>query len=565
VAQLSKTLKNNSFSFLFRLLLVFGLSLNLFGFSENFSNGLSNWTIQNNDDLPGSIEVVNGKLNILRTNAGGNGGSVGIKQDVDIDLSGDMMISFDAKAISRSVGDGCGWTCQEYPINVQLTLENSNGNTYVVKYSANYGGKEKNIIKTNISSKTYGTYDFKQITKDIPQNKWTHLSFDIKKAFSDAVKIKSIYIYGNGWNFESGIDNLKIYNKNNSSIKSNTSNKNHKTIPIKKGWNLIGLPGSFSLNNNIIQLLWTNDGSNQYGGWKVYSSIKSLQNYIANNNIPTIKSINPNRGYWYLSDANKNLSIQDDKATFNNDILKSGWNLIGTNSDLSIKNIKCPNSYHVSSIWKFKNGKWLMHTNIQNSLNLEDFDTIFANEGSWVYCKKSQFQQIMCSDNEKNVNGVCIEKTCKDDGYACPVCDTQNKVLKYNSDGSGYCEAKPKQSLYTGNWSGTGYIYLINDPSTYCKWHYSVKINSDEIGNLTSTLIEHQKDDGYCASSGYVTFKITNENSNGFSGKITSSNIAIFGNTYSFSLAYQNNILSNTIDINIKGYPARRELVFVKQ
>ncbi len=120
-------------------------------------------------------------------------------------------------------------------------------------------------------------------------------------------------------------------------------------------------------------------------------------------------------------------------------------------------------------------------------------------------------------------------------------------------------------SLYQGNWKGTSYLYLTGDPSTYCKWNYSIKVNPDGTGSTTSKLIAHNKDQGYCADSAYVTFKITSENSSGLTGKIMSSNVAIFGNIYSFSFVHQGNKLSSTIDINIEGYPARREATLIKQ
>ena len=124
--------------------------------------------------------------------------------------------------------------------------------------------------------------------------------------------------------------------------------------------------------------------------------------------------------------------------------------------------------------------------------------------------------------------------------------------------------SKHSGSLYQGR-KGTSYLCLINDSSIYCKWNYSTKVNPNGTGSAISKLMEYNKDQGYCADSAYVTFKITSKNSNGLSAKIISSNVDIFGNTYSFSFVHQGNRLSSSMDININGYPARKEATLVKQ
>lgn len=50
---------------------------------------------------------------------------------------------------------------------------------------------------------------------------------------------------------------------------------------------------------------------------------------------------------------------------------------------------------------------------------------------------------IDCGDySQKEVNGNCIAKTCKDDMYGCPSCNMLQE-LHYNTDGSGVCELIP--------------------------------------------------------------------------------------------------------------------------
>jgi hypothetical protein len=45
----------------------------------------------------------------------------------------------------------------------------------------------------------------------------------------------------------------------------------------------------------------------------------------------------------------------------------------------------------------------------------------------------------LCEEGYKEVDGECVPMTCRDDKYECPVCE-EGEELKYNSDGSGYCE-----------------------------------------------------------------------------------------------------------------------------
>lgn len=50
--------------------------------------------------------------------------------------------------------------------------------------------------------------------------------------------------------------------------------------------------------------------------------------------------------------------------------------------------------------------------------------------------------ELNCSDSQKEVGDRCVDKTCQADTYNCPTCAAA-EVLKYNADGSGYCEMKP--------------------------------------------------------------------------------------------------------------------------
>ena len=66
----------------------------------------------------------------------------------------------------------------------------------------------------------------------------------------------------------------------------------------------------------------------------------------------------------------------------------------------------------------------------------------------YVRCLRrySYYEINSCQNDEKVTdNGVCVPKTCEIDNYNCPIC-LPGEVLKYNADGSGYCEVVEKNN-----------------------------------------------------------------------------------------------------------------------
>lgn len=179
---------------------------NTSGFSDNFNDGdYTNdpvWDVWNEDDIPGTIEIVdNDYVNFKRVNAGGNGGSVLLEKELDIALTNSTYVKFDANPVFSDVGNGAGWNDGEYPINLYLYLEDAESNELILRFCYNYRGG---------SSSTEDDY-IRVSFPECEQNVWLrNQQFTIKDYFSQAVKIKKIRIGGNGWNFEGLIDNIEI-------------------------------------------------------------------------------------------------------------------------------------------------------------------------------------------------------------------------------------------------------------------------------------------------------------------------------------------------------------------
>ena len=177
----------------------------------DFSSNLS-WTETDfNDDInKGLAEVLNGELHIKRSGAGGNGGAHGIEIISDIDISSLTVITLDVKPVSRSVRSGCGDNCTEHPLKLRLVVEKEDGSDWIIDYGWNYDGavREKRDFTTST-----------QISFSVPQGEWTR-GVEIRPLndVPNIIKIKSIALFGNGWDFESFVDNINITGSEKSKI-----------------------------------------------------------------------------------------------------------------------------------------------------------------------------------------------------------------------------------------------------------------------------------------------------------------------------------------------------------
>ncbi|MCT4615036.1 MAG: hypothetical protein N4A49_09210 [Marinifilaceae bacterium] len=175
------------------------------GLDEDFNDGNysnnPNWTVENIDDIPGSIVVDDNYVKFRRTGAGGNGGGIYLSKTIDIALRENTKLRFDVNPVYSDVGNGAGWSNGEYPANVYLYLLDSSNNELVLRFCYNYrGGQSK-----------YEDDDIRVVFPYCSKNKWLRKEeFIIKDYFPQAIKITKIKIGGNGWNFESLIDNISI-------------------------------------------------------------------------------------------------------------------------------------------------------------------------------------------------------------------------------------------------------------------------------------------------------------------------------------------------------------------
>ncbi len=159
-----------------------------------FPGGTSCW-------VTGTAEVLSGEFHILKSGTPGCGTGTQIEHSFNFNVTDSTKIIFDINPVFSDVGDGAGWTNEEYPAFVDLRLWNANNDSTDVRFCYNYRGgvshKNGNLIFVVFSN--------------VPQNVWQRNQlFRLRDYVHDAVRMSRIIIGGNGWNYEGRIDNIKI-------------------------------------------------------------------------------------------------------------------------------------------------------------------------------------------------------------------------------------------------------------------------------------------------------------------------------------------------------------------
>ncbi len=182
-------------------------------FSDNFDDG--NFTNNPHWDFfpnyppgdpchnTGTAEVVSGQFHVIKTNAPGCGTGTQIEHSLDLVVNDNTKIAFDINPVFSDVGDGAGWTDEEYPAFVDVRLWDASGDSSDIRFCYNYRG---GVSHTN------GNLMF-VVFPSVSQNVWQRNQlFRLRDYVPTAVRISRIIIGGNGWDYEGLFDNISVGN-----------------------------------------------------------------------------------------------------------------------------------------------------------------------------------------------------------------------------------------------------------------------------------------------------------------------------------------------------------------
>lgn len=163
------------------------------------------WRPYQPDDRPGWVEVATSDrgpaFHTVRTGVGGNGGGDGIEMDVDISVGENTALSFDGKAVNRTVVNGCGRDCAEHPVIAELRLRLPDNRVVWIRYALNYD----NAVRG------YESGDTKQRAFNVPRNTWVTRVQRIRDDWPTAQRIELVRLLSSGWDYEGYFDNVRIF------------------------------------------------------------------------------------------------------------------------------------------------------------------------------------------------------------------------------------------------------------------------------------------------------------------------------------------------------------------
>jgi|GEM_PF-2052604 len=171
------------------------------------------------------------------------------------------------------------------------------------------------------------------------------------------------------------------------------------SIALSSGWQLKGSERGFasveSFSKECIESVFTFDDKNK--DWKAYSK-ESI-------NLPSIKDIKPQSGFWVKANSD-NCVVDDDSdvAIADKFNLKSGWQILGTSSDIDSINIF--NQSCVDSIFAY-DSSWSSYSPNTTTNSLEN---IPKNSGFWIKAnaecdiEKSSTSTEVVADNNDTID-----------------------------------------------------------------------------------------------------------------------------------------------------------------
>ena len=171
-------------------------------FADNDYTVDPQWTFTNTAIRPGTVTQSDCIITINRSGASGSGGALYFSIDGTFPVSSSSTIEFSLKPTYSSVGDGAGWTDNEYPAEVILHMLDENDQELVLKFGYNYRGG------ASLLSDAYIRIAYPDCEQDVWLENEQHVIHDY---FPNAVTITKIKFGGSGWDFTSSFNDIKLF------------------------------------------------------------------------------------------------------------------------------------------------------------------------------------------------------------------------------------------------------------------------------------------------------------------------------------------------------------------
>jgi hypothetical protein len=155
-----------------------------------------------------------------RIGSDASGSSIGVSQDVFIDLSqyNDVKLKLDVCPMYQSLSGG-GYVGGEYPVMVQIAFIDEQNNPYVWTYGFIYDGETEYKNVTKIDQFKWFTYESPNLKEILPDSadekrlsdmqKWGQPFFEYKPPVKPKY-ITRVLVFGSGWDFKSRADNIEF-------------------------------------------------------------------------------------------------------------------------------------------------------------------------------------------------------------------------------------------------------------------------------------------------------------------------------------------------------------------
>ncbi len=195
----------------------------------DFEDAFNGWEVGHGWDFSNSVwncqlvydeEKGSNVVQFERSQSGSDGSSVGITQDVFIDLAkyDDVKIKLDVKPMYQGL-TGSGGVGGEYPVMVQVAFIDQRDEPHVWTYGFYYDGDSFYDSSKKVGQDTWFTYTSPNLKEVLPdcadesrtydKSAWQLMTHEYKKPVIPKY-ITRVLVFGSGWDYRGRADNVEF-------------------------------------------------------------------------------------------------------------------------------------------------------------------------------------------------------------------------------------------------------------------------------------------------------------------------------------------------------------------